>query len=321
MIKVTVDPRSVAKFGQRLRDFAAVTKQTASDCAKEQAALFCQDMATYTPPVVKGGGKGLSKSAEIAGKGAVSGDIRKMFVVVGDKNIGSQIDLVVRNMAAATRDGNMALFDRIVAKSPVNVLRGLSPVMRKILNDGDHTRAFAKAKNYLSRVAVQSNIYGLEYETDLRSKHDMVKARFGGRIKKGQRIGSPRTLVESKSALDAYIKERQQAVGRIKSGWLTTLRQIPPPIINGIPKNFGAKLANAPEFIQRHSSPNGYAKVSTTGQGFLITVGNRQGNVNGIAAEADALNLAIENRAKQMELRIKRFLDIAARKSNAQKKS
>ena len=321
MIKVTVDPKSVAKFGQRLRDFAFVTKQTASDCAKEQAALFCQDMAVFTPPVIKGaGGGGLSKSAEIAGKGAVSGDIRKMFVVVGDKNLGTQIDMVMRNMAAATRDGNMALFDRIVAKSPVNVLRGLSPVMRKILNDGDHTRAFSKAKNYLSRVAVQSNQYAMEYEQDLSSKHNQIKARFGGRIKKGQRIGSPRMLVENKNTLDAYIKDRQKAVGFIKSGWLTTLRQIPQPVINGMPKNFGAKLANAPEFIQRHSSANGYAKTTTNTQGFMITVGNRQGNVNSISDESNALSLALENRAKQMELRIKRFLKLAADKSNAAKK-
>lgn len=321
MITVKVDPKSLTRFGQRLRDFAAVTKQTARDCAKEQAALLCQDLAVFTPPVVKGGGGGLSKGAERAGDGAVAGDIRKIFVAVGDKNIGSQRAMVMMNLAAATKDNNMALFDKVIAKSPVDVLRGLSPIMRKIMNDADHTRAFAKAKNYLSRVPIQRNEYGFDYATDLRSYHNQVKAKFGGRIKQGQRIGVPRLLVESKSVLDAYIKQRQLAVGSVKAGWLGTLRKVPPPIINGIPKNFGAKLANAIAYISRHDTSKGYVRETINGAGYVITVGNLNGNVNGIADEARAMEYAIENRGKQMELRIKRFLDAAAKKSNAEKKS
>jgi hypothetical protein len=321
MITVKIDPKSVSRFGQRLRDFAAVTKQTARDCVKEQGALFCQDMAVFTPPLVPGGGGGLTKSAEIAGNNAVSGDIRKLFIAVGDRNISSQRAMVMMNLAAATRDNNMALFDKVIAKSPTNVLRGLSPIMRKIMNDQDHTRAFAKAKNFLSRVPIQRNVYGFDYATDLRTHHNRVKAKFGGRIKRGQRIGVPRLLVDSKETLDEYIKERQKAVGKVKSGWLGTLRQIPPPLINGIPKNFGSKLSNALPFISRHSVSDGYAVQTENASGYTLTVGNRQGNINNIAGEARALEYAIENRAKMMGLRIKRFLDLAARKSNSQKKS
>lgn len=320
MMKVSVNPQELARLGQRLRDYAAVTKQTASDCAKEQAALICQDMAVFTPPLVAGGGQGLSKGAEKAGNNAVAGDIRKMFIAVGDKNINSQRAIMMMNMADATRNGNIGMFNQVVAKAQVDVMRGMSPVMRKILNDPDQDRAFKKAKNYLHRIPVKTNEYGLSFEHDLRSKHNAIKAKFGGRIKKGQKLGVPRMLVESKQVLDEYIKERQMMVGRIKSGWLTTLRQIPPPIINGIPKNFGSKLANAPGFIQRHSSPNGYVQIGNTTTEFKITIGNRQGNVNEIAMEANALSLAIANREKMMGLRIKRFLDAAAKKSNAARK-
>lgn len=321
MITVKVDPQSVSRFGQRLRDYAAATKQTARDCAKEQAALICQDLAIFTPPILKGGGGGLSKDSEYAGNEAVAGDIRKIFVAVGDKNIGTQKVLVMMNLAAATKDNNMALFDKIIAKSPVDVLRGLSPIMRKIMNDADHTRAFAKAKNYLSRVPIKRNEYGFDYATDLRSHHNQVKAKFGGRIKRGQRIGVPRLLVESKSVLDDYIQERQLAVGKVKAGWLGTLRKVPPPIINGMPKNFGAKLANAIAYISRHDTSKGYVRETITDKGYTITVGNLNGNINGVADEARAMEYAIENRSKQMGDRIKGFLEGFAKRSNAKKKS
>lgn len=317
MIQIKVDQASLKRLNDRLSDYAAVTKQTASDCVKEQAQLLCEDMANLTPPILKGGGQGLTKAAETAGNKAVSGDIRKLFIAVGDRNINSQKAIVVLNLADATKTNNMAQFNRIIVESSVNVLRGLSPIMRKIMNDPDYTRAFAKAKNYLSRVPVQSNIYGVEIERDLRGKHNAIKAKFGGRIKKGQSIGAPRMLVESKQDLNNYIAERQLKVGRIKSGWLTALKRIPSPSINGKEKNFGADLRKAPAFIQRHNSSAGYCQVITDDKKFKLIIGNMYGDINGIATEADALNLALANREKQMALRIKTRLMANAAKSNA----
>ena len=317
MIQVKVDQASLARLNQRLRDYAAVTKQTASDCVKEQAQLMCEDIANLTPPVLPSGGGGLTNKAQVAGNEAVSGDIRKMFVAVGSKNTSSQMAMVMMNMAYATQSNNIGDFNAVVAKAPIQAMQKLSPVMRKILNDQNHERAFAKAKNYLQRVKLKTTEYGVGYEYDLKTTHNRIKGKFGGRIKKGQRIGEPRRLVESEATLKAYVAERQLMVGRIKSGWLTALKAIPSPSINGKEKNFGAGLRKADNFIQRHHSSAGYCRVIINDRGFKLIIGNAQGDVNDIATEANVLNLAIANREKQMAARIKTRMMGNAQKSNA----
>ena len=59
MVSVSISPKSQAEFIAALRQFAANTGQTMRDAALEQAALACQDAATFTPPLPKGGGRGL----------------------------------------------------------------------------------------------------------------------------------------------------------------------------------------------------------------------------------------------------------------------
>ena len=265
----------------------------------KQAMLICADMATFTPGMPIGGGKGLSDDAKKAGEGAVAGDIRKLFIAVGDRNINSQRAIVFRSLAHATQTNNQAMFDKIIKRSRIETLR-ISPIMTKILNDQNHDRAFLKAKNYLNRVPLSVNEYGFDYVRDMRSHHNRVKAKFGGRIKRGQRIGEPRLLVESKQELDAYIKERQIAVGRTKAGWLRALNMIPKPTRANVSSgNFGAKLRNA-GWIARHGG-SGDAIASYSDKHSKVTIRNFIGNINAIADTANTMSLALGNRVKQME--------------------
>jgi hypothetical protein len=271
----------------------------AQSMVAKQAMLICADMATFTPGMPKGGGQGLTKDAKTAGEGAVAGDIRKIFIAVGDRNINSQKGIIFQNLAYATQINNRALFDKIIKKSRIETLR-ISPIMTKILNDQNYDRAFLKAKNYLARVPLATNEYGIEYAKDLRSHHNRVKAKFGGRIGRDQRIGEPRLLVESKQDLDDYIKERQAAVGRTKAGWLRALNMIPKPMrANVASGNFGAKLRNA-GWIARHGG-SGQATSSYTDKSAQVTIQNFIGNINSIAVKADTMALALGNRVKQME--------------------
>lgn len=314
MVRVSIVPKSLAEFTSTLTRLAAETGVAASDVAKKQAALICEDMATFTPPLVKGGGKGLSKKAETAGEEAIAGDVRKMFIAVGDRNVRSQKAIVFRTLAQAARTNNRSMFDSVVRRSSLASL-SISPIMSKILNDPNHDRAFLKARNFLNRVRTDSNDYGFNTVTDLRPTHDQVKGKFGGRIKRGQRIGQPRKLVENKQTLDDYVKTRLAAVGRTKSGWLRALLLLPMPSGKNGPINYGADLRKA-TYIARHAGAGGYARTLDVGKDYTLTIGNLVGNINMIASEANTLSLALGNREKQMSTDLRKYLDRIAKQNN-----
>ena len=319
MVKVNIQPKSFSEFMETLKAIAAMTKTAEKDVAKKQAALICEDMARFTPPMVGTGGKGLTDKARQAGDGAVAGDIRKMFVAVGDRNISSQKAIVFRTLAHATQTNNRAMFDKVVRRSSLESLR-ISPIMTKILNDRDYDRAFLKARNYLNRVPLKVNEYGLSYATDLRAHHNRIKAKFGGRMKRGQRLGEPRLLVESKKDLDDYIKERQVAVGKTKSAWLRALMTLPMPSDKNGPVKFGKDLRKA-TYIARHAGAGGYSRVVETGKEYMVTIGNLMGNVNAIADEANTMALALGNRDRQMKSDMEQYMERTIRRFKAGRRS
>ena len=313
MVKVALDQTSVNKFIATLQRFAAKTGQSMRDATLEQAALICQDAATFTPPMPKGGGRGLSKAAQTAGDNAVAGDIRKIFVAANDRNTNSASALLTNQLAYATKANDYSLFNKVIGSGTLQSLKGLSPIMRKIANDQDYARAFKKAKNYFNTTNPQRSEYGQGYVGELRGPHDRIKGKFGGRIGKNVRPTKVKLLVESKGDLSNYIKQRQEMVGLIKSGWASALRSLPKPVINGIPKNFGVDLLNV-AWINRHTSIRGTSSLVVDNQvkSIELTVTNTQGNVNNIGVDASVIPLVIANRRKQMGLRMRKHLKDAA---------
>jgi hypothetical protein len=319
MVTVSVNPKSMADFMAMLQRLSAETGMAEKDTAKKQAALICEDLARFTPPLVKGGGGGLTKKAETAGNEAIAGDTRKMFIAIGDRNPNSQKAAVFRSLSHAAKTNNRATFDKIIRKSSIQSL-SISPIMTKILNDPDHTRAFLKAKNYLNRVPTKSNTYGFDTVTDLKAEHNAIKGKFGGRIKRGKRIGEPRLLVESKKVLDDYILERQVAVGKTKSAWLRALMSLPMPSNKNGPVMFGKDLRKA-TYIARHAGAGGYSRHQDTGKEYMITIGNLFGNLNGIADEANTMGLALGNRDRQMKSDMEQYLERTIRRFKAGRRS
>jgi hypothetical protein len=312
MVKVVLDQTSVNKFIATLQRFASKTGQTMRDACLEQAALMCQDAATFTPPMPKGGGRGLSKAAQTAGDNAVAGDIRKIFVAANDRNTQSASALLTNQLAYATKANDISLFNNIIGKGTLQALKGLSPIMRKIANDQDYDRAFRKAKNYFNTTNPVRTEYGQGFVQELRAPHNRIKGKFGGRIGKNVRPTKIKLLVENKGDLASYIKERQAMVGMVKSGWASALRSLPKPKINGIEKNFGTDLL-AVAWINRHAT-RGTSNVASDSQNKLIEVSvtNSLGNVNNIGVDASVIPLVIVNRRKQMGLRMRRHLKDAA---------
>ena len=312
MVKVVLDQTSVNKFIATLQRFAAKTGQSMRDASLEQAALICQDAATFTPPMPKGGGRGLSKAAQTAGDNAVAGDIRKIFVAANDRNSNSASALLTNQLAYATKSNDLSLFNKVIGGGKLEALKGLSPIMRKIANDQDYARAFAKAKNYFNTTNPVQTEYGQGFVGDLRAPHNRIKGKFGGRIGKNVRPTKIKLLVESKGDLSAYIKERQAMVGMVKSGWASALRSLPKPVINGVPKNFGVDLLNV-AWINRHAvRGTSNLVVDSQVKSLELTVTNSLGNVNNIGVDASVIPLVIVNRRKQMGLRMRKHLKDAA---------
>lgn len=288
------------------------------DAALEQAALACQDAATFTPPMPKGGGRGLSKAAQTAGDNAVAGDIRKLYVAANDRNANSAASLLANQLAYATKTNDLGLFNKIIGKGTLQALKGLPPIMRKIANDQDYDRAFKKAKNYFNTTNPVMTDYGQGFVDELRPPHDRIKGKFGGRIGKSARPVKIKMLVESKSTLDQYIRDRQQMVGMIKAGWASALRSLPKPVINGIPKDFGVKLLKV-AWINRHNRVVGTNSLTANEKVVELSVTNTQGNVNNIGVDASVLDLVYASRIKQMKARFERHLNTTIQQANRRK--
>lgn len=308
MVTVRINPKSFEDFSKALQRFAKRSKQTLRDATLEQAALACQDAATFTPPLVKGGGKGLSKQAELAGEDAVAGDIKKLFIAANDRQSRNAANILAMNMAYATKNNDVAMFDKLIRNGSMKALRGLSPILQKIANDMDYERAFKKAKNFLNRTEVVLSDYGtIGFTFNLRPVHDSVKAKFGGRFGRNVKPVRKKFLVETQAEIKEYIKERQTKVGRVKSGWAAALKSLPKPMINGVEKNFGTNLLQTP-WVVRHNSTPGYSRNSFTDRNADVSVINSLGNIGGIADQANVLALVLGNRVKQMRRRVKHLV-------------
>lgn len=300
---MSVRPESMRNFVDALGQFAAGMKITMKDAMLEQAALLCQDMAIFTPPVVKSGGQGLSATARKAGEKAVERDIRKIFVATDDNSSKAATAMAVNQLAYAAKANDFGGFMAIAGNGGLMAMKGLDPILKKIVSDTDKERAFGKAKNWFNRVSVRKTEYGQGYVQELRPIHDRVKGKYGGRLKK-HHVAS-KALVEKDSEIKAYIMDRKKKVGASKSGWAAALRSLPRPADNnGQDSDFGARLRQA-TWISGQMGVQGYNIASFGDFLVLIRIGNKLGNVDGIADETGALQLAIDNRTKQMPRQVK----------------
>ena len=73
-------PRSKADFDAAIAQFAKDVRVDVGIITNEQMRLMLRDAMTFTPPMPKGGGRGLSVAAHTAGKGKLSKDVKRIFV-------------------------------------------------------------------------------------------------------------------------------------------------------------------------------------------------------------------------------------------------
>ena len=286
-------PREHVQFIPRLKGFEAYTQalneyrlfsgKCMRDVLIEEAALTCRELMVFTPPLVNGGGKGLSKAAEVAGKTAVERDIRSIFNSDADPEGRSAFSL----MGMAVVAGDRSLFEK-ARKDGVstNKARG---IFKGVLDDPDPDRAYRQFANRF-RAAFEAKA-GQTVVKELKGTHDAMKAKYAGRIRKNNGPGVAKELrqMADEAAMKAYIKQQQKNVGRLKAGWLDVIMSLPKPETPGIQKTYGIK--GVPAWVVKNRAGNGYTTFS--GQpntaNFGMVIGNSIGDNDGVSTDARTL--------------------------------
>ena len=280
-----------------MKDFATYSKQMYIDVIKEEAALTCREAMVYTPPLDgANGGQGDKKIAEKWGNMAVEKDIRS-FVVA--KN----------NLLAASLDTQS---DFVKWKNtPHQKLGGTDSAIARIARDANIKRAYQAAKNLLSNNQTAKHQL-LKTTAAIKAKHDELRAQYRGRIRKNRGPKLQQPFLADEKLIKDYIKQRQQRVGWMKSGWLDTIRKIGPATINGIPKNFGVKDLN--KFITRHVNASGLVNLSinnSTSGGIEMYIENSMGDTLGVSTMAQTIAKVQFVRGEKMFKRLQHFQNAA----------
>ena len=321
MVKVSLTPASQQAFVDAIQKFAAASKQTIRDATLEQAALACQDAATFTPPLTKGGGNGLSNAAKKAGERAVDRDVGKVFEPLTGGTASAQATRVIKRLGSLALNDNQGLFWK-VATNQSSVISTNSFVARMLstrYNGFGTDWGFKKAKNYFSKIGtrVAAKSFGseggfLESISAIDAVYKPIYQRNNGRLwKNGRNVSGVKSfdkrVIEKNGDLTTYVAQRQETVGAIKSGWYKALMSLPRPVINGVEKNGGSKLRSA-GWITKHSKVPGNSASTFTDKLAEVTIRNLMGNIYGIADQADTLGLVYGNRVKQMPAKIQRLI-------------
>ena len=314
--KPGIDPKSKADFDAAIATFAKEVKVDVNIITNEQMRLMLRDAMTFTPPMPKGGGQGLSVAAWKAGKNKLGNDVRRIFIPQDQPRKGMPVLLrqVINMVKGNDRQGYLALSQTINQER----IKGMSPVMRKILDDTDWERSFKKAKNYLSKANIFGNVGAVAGMTsDLQGIHDNYKGKVGGRWPKGARLGGPQYMVGTALQLESYIAMRQLKVGRVKAAWATALRMIPPLISsNGSARNYGAY--DAP-WVDANRSAMGQFSMNQTADSISMTATNLIGNINNVASDAGTENIVYGNRVKQIQATVQARTRDATDRANRKK--
>jgi hypothetical protein len=313
---VPIEPKSLADFNATMVQFSKEIGGDVEMIAREQMHLMCRDAMTFTPPMPKGGGRGLTAAAHKAGMNKLANDVRRIFVAQDEPVRGRTVFL--RKVISAVRTNNSQAFYEIHQDVTPGKVKALSPVMQKIMEDTNWRRAQAKAKNYLNKSVVRENLKeSNQFTVDLRKLHDQAKGAVGGRWPKNAKYKGPQYLVPNTIFLNAYIAERQFKVGRVKAGWSAAKMLIPQPVNKrGNPYNRG--VYEAP-WVDANRAGMGTFNASRSGQSVSMTIANMIGNINNVADEAQTENIVYGNRVKQMAAAIQSRIEKTAAAANRKK--
>ena len=314
-VSVKIDPKTFEEFQQACEEFAKGLGVDTHDVAIRQAHLICMDAMTFTPPMSKSGGGGLSSGAKQTGEGAVKADVNSIAV---SANKRSAAFLMYRKLGDAAFRNDRSYFNNVMDNSK-NVLKTVrNSIMIKIANDPDHERAFKKARNLFARAIPQSRTDNIsqKFYTDIEPQHMRLKKKYDGRnIRKKQKQMDwlNKYVTTDQSVINNEIKKSNLQVGALKSGWYKAKQRIP-KMKGRVVKNPGSEHVS--QYIKRHSSPNGITNYSYNEKTLRLSLVNLIGNNNNVATTAGTKNIVYGNRVKQMPAELEHILAANAAKFN-----
>lgn len=316
-VSVKIDPKSFEEFQQACEDFAKGLGVDTHDVAIRQAHLICMDAMTFTPPMLKGGGGGLSKPAQNAGDGAIKADINSIAI---GANKRSAAFLMYRKLGEAAFRNDRGYFDRVLTNS-TNVLKTVkNSIMIKIASDPDHARAFKKARNLFAKAVPQTTSDGLydKFYNDIQAPHQKMKIKYNGRnIRKKQKSNwINKFITTDQSVIDKEYERSKLHVGALKAGWFKAKAMIPKMKGRQVQKPGG----NIPAWVRRHGAPNGLINYNYSESTLSLSIINIIGNNNNVATDAGTKNIVYGNRVKQMPEELKHVLMSRAEKFNKKQK-
>lgn len=311
-----IDPKSKADFDAAISEFAKSVGVHRDIICNEQMRLLLRDAMTFTPPMPKGGGRGLSDAAHKAGMNKLGNDVRRIFIPMDQPK--KAMPVVLRQVINAVKSRDTYSFFEIHGNVTESKLRNLSPVMRKILQDTSWKRAFEKAKNYLNKASIFGDIGEIAgFTSDLRGIHDKYKGAVGGRWRKNAPVGGPQYMVGTALQLEAYIAERQYKVGRVKAGWASAMLLIPPLVSEkGTARRVGVYDAS---WVDANRSSMGQFSMSKNKTTTSMTATNLIGNINSVATDSNMENIVYGNRVQQLRVTVQARIRDATEKANRKK--
>jgi hypothetical protein len=322
-VRIVPNKASFDRFQFALNEFRMATGISMRDSFIREAGYCCYEFMRYSPPMPKGGGKGLTGQAKKAGEAATNIDIQSLFRPKDDPGAAFQMmgkAVVENDLGAFLRWQNIARGStRKTANGWYQQKEGRDPrgIFLKIVTGNNPQKDFQAFKNRFGG-SFSSKLPPRE-TTDIAGIHRQTKARYSGRIVKhnGPSLGGNKYLVDATN-LQRYIKLKQKMVGWLKAGWANTLYSLPAPKqYEGV--QF-ASMNKVPAWIRRHSGSRGYSRFSgnDSNGNFNLTIGNQTGDNDGVATKAQTIDYVLNVRANKLDKEVMRRLGKYIRAFNAQ---
>jgi len=312
-VQILFKQSSFDRFQFALAEFRLATGISMRDGFIREAGFCCYEFMRYSPPMPKGGGKGLTGAAKKAGEEAVNVDIQTLFRPKDDPGAAFQ------KMGEAVSKGDLGGFLRWqgIAKSSMRTgangwymqKEGRDPrgIFQKILLGSNPQKDFQAFKNRFGAGFAAKD--PPKETTDLAGIHRQFKTRFQGRIIKhnGPALNGNKFLVDA-AKLKSYIKLKQKQAGFLKGGWANTLMSLPSPT-----KTDGVQYASTskvPRWVTRNMGSNGYSRFggNQANGNFTLIIGNNVGDNDGVATQASTVNHVLSVRANKLEKEVARRL-------------
>jgi hypothetical protein len=297
--------QNVASFNKALSTIAKEFGYTIEYAALREAALMCRDAIIFTPPFADGGGQGQTKQAELQGKRAVARDINKLFVAINDKGRVAGA-MLLNNLASSAKNGDFASFQIAKKAAQEKVANFDNPIINKIVADNDALRAYSKAQNFFNTTSLRMGNKVVEDIAPIHRRYKYISNQGKTRIVRHQGDYLGKFLVKSKSELNAYIKQQQNLVGKLKSGWWNVMQTLPKPKKKGVDQTFGRKGVAA--YVKKFPGNNAH-KLYASDKAVSLSFSNLIGNAGEKATANNVEGMVYSNAVIRMGRDLEQFLN------------